>query len=229
MVWPASPVRVVNARDLRTSEAMRDTRHTKENTPPQPDSPKLPSDAEVMAAIQRGEAWAASALYDRLQVLVVRTLQKLLRQRHGDALEDLVQTTFERMIRFLSQRPIAGDCNLRGWSRVVATNVALDYLRRELSERRLFVDGDANLVEELGRPGEHSESSLDTRASLSRLKGCLAAMQPKYAETVLLHDVLGHELTEIADMMGVSVAAAQSRLVRGRKDLLKRAQRMRKP
>jgi RNA polymerase sigma-70 factor (ECF subfamily) len=188
----------------------------------------MPSDAEIMAGIQGGEAWAAGALYDRLNELVVRTLQKLLRQRHGDALEDLVQSTFERMIRFLSQRRLEGSCNLRGWSRVVATNVALDHLRREVSERRLFVDGDESW-EHLGKAAEQPESSLDARASLVRVKALLAAMQPKYAETVLLHDVLGHDLTEIADMMGVSVAATQSRLVRGRKDLLRRAARARKP
>jgi RNA polymerase sigma-70 factor (ECF subfamily) len=48
------------------------------------------------------------------------------------------------------------------------------------------------------------------------------ATKPERAEAVLLHDVLGHELTEIAQMTGVSVAAAQSRLVRGRKDVVNR-------
>jgi DNA-directed RNA polymerase specialized sigma24 family protein len=41
------------------------------------------------------------------------------------------------------------------------------------------------------------------------------------AEAVVLHDVLGHDLAEIARLTGVTVAAAQSRLVRGRKEVLK--------
>jgi hypothetical protein len=47
-------------------------------------------------------------------------------------------------------------------------------------------------------------------------------MKPDRAQAVFLHDVLGHELAEIAVMEDISVAAAQSRLVRGRKDLYKR-------
>jgi RNA polymerase sigma-70 factor (ECF subfamily) len=50
-------------------------------------------------------------------------------------------------------------------------------------------------------------------------------MTPERAETLLLHDMLGKELSEIAVLTGVSVAAAQSRLVRGRNELLERMKR----
>ena len=189
--------------------------------------PRVSTDAELIEALQRGEDWAATALYDRVQGPVVRTLARLLRQRQSAELEDLTQTTFERMIRFLTQRSLGGSCNLPGWSRAVATNVAIDFLRRDVSERRLFVPSES-CVEELRATDAPAEASLDSRTSLRRVQTIIAAMSPKYAETVVLHDVLGHDLAEIADMMGVTVAATQSRLVRGRKDLLRRAQREKK-
>jgi DNA-directed RNA polymerase specialized sigma24 family protein len=37
--------------------------------------------------------------------------------------------------------------------------------------------------------------------------------------------VLGHELAEVAVLTGASLSAAQSRLVRGRRELLERLQR----
>ena len=58
------------------------------------------------------------------------------------------------------------------------------------------------------------------RRRMENLRAALAVTKRERAEAVLLHDVLGHELTEIARMTGASIAATQSRLVRGRKDVV---------
>ncbi len=63
---------------------------------------------------------------------------------------------------------------------------------------------------------------MEARADVERLRGVLARMPASRVETLILHDVLGHSLDEIAKLTQVSAAAAQSRLVRGRKDLERR-------
>jgi DNA-directed RNA polymerase specialized sigma24 family protein len=54
---------------------------------------------------------------------------------------------------------------------------------------------------------------------VDRLRSLLASMSPEEAETVLLHDLWGHDLAEIARLAGVRVATAQSRLARARQRL----------
>jgi RNA polymerase sigma-70 factor, ECF subfamily len=180
----------------------------------------VPSDLEIVAGLHQGAEWAAEALYDRVHTAITRTLQRLLRFDRGE-LDDLVQASFERILRFLSERSLERACNLPAWSSAVAANVALDHLRRRTRERRLF-DTDCDHLEPRSHQ-ENPERTTELRASAQRLQGLLGRMKPHYAETLVLHDVLGHDLAEIAALTGASVAAAQSRLVRGRKELLRRA------
>lgn len=179
------------------------------------------TDDEIMAGLMQGEDWAAEALYDRVHVQVERTLRRLLRFQIAE-LDDLLQASFERIIRFLSTRTLLRGSNLAAWSSAVAANVALDFLRRRGSERRLFTQLGSSIDAVRGAEAG-PERNADARASVARLQGLLARLRPKHAEVVVLHDVLGHDLAEVAALTGVSVAAAQSRLVRGRKELLRRA------
>jgi DNA-directed RNA polymerase specialized sigma24 family protein len=49
------------------------------------------------------------------------------------------------------------------------------------------------------------------------------------AEAVVLHDIFGYSLAEIAALTGDSVAAVQSRLVRGRGEVLRLLGKEKKP
>lgn len=176
------------------------------------------TDQEIVTGLRQGEPWAADQLYERVHVSVQRTLRRILRYGDGE-LEDLMQESFERMLRVLAERPLGGACNLPGWAAAVTAHLALDRLRKRTREQRILrretapEDGDV-------RPSV--ERNLEARSKLSRVQGTLGRMRPQYAETLVLHDVLGHDLSEVAEITGVSVSAAQSRLVRGRRDFRRR-------
>jgi RNA polymerase sigma-70 factor (ECF subfamily) len=183
-----------------------------------------PSDAAILTGLERREPWAAEALFDRLESVVARSLYRVLQQRHSD-FEDLVQITFERIVRTLVERRFSAQCSLATWASAIATNVAIDSVRARIRERRVFGSEPLDIADRDASFRLCTTERMESRAEIQRLQQVLAQMNPGQAQAVYLHDVMGHDLTEIAEIAGTTVAAAQSRLVRGRKDFLRRAKR----
>lgn len=182
------------------------------------------SDASILRGLEQREAWAADALFTRVESAVERSLYRVLQQRSTD-FEDLVQVTFERIVRTLVERRFAAQCSLVTWASAIATNVAIDSVRAKMRERRIFGAEPLEVADRDASAKLSGTDRVETRADVKRLQQILAEMNPEQAQAVYLHDALGHDLVEIAAISGVSVAAAQSRLVRGRKDFLRRAKR----
>jgi RNA polymerase sigma-70 factor (ECF subfamily) len=102
----------------------------------------------------------------------------------------------------------------------VTCKVALGALRSRKSENKVFdrsPEGMSSIPASLD-PVDIDER-IGTRRAIEVVRAKLSELGPERAEALLLHDMLGCELSEIAVLAGVSVAAAQSRLVRGRHEL----------
>lgn len=192
-----------------------------------------PSDDEIIDALLRGDDRIASQLYDRIVGTVDRTLYRIFGRREHDH-DDLVQSTFEQIVTTLARQRFARACTLRTWASSVATHIGLNALRSRRRERRV-VDrahgGDFVTTTELHegsvappppRSRQGTDASLEAHFALERIRQHLIAMDPKKAEALFLHDALGHDLAEISVLTNASVAAAQSRLVRARKELMSR-------
>jgi RNA polymerase sigma-70 factor (ECF subfamily) len=178
-----------------------------------------PADDAFIDAFERGEPAACEELYDRLIGTVEGTLRRILgrRDRHYD---DLVQSSFEQIVRTLTAGRFARACSLKTWAASVTSHMAFNELRRRTRER-LVIGPSLEPSEEhaLPSPALNVEDTETIRQVLARIRWHLADMNEKRASTIFLHDVLGHDLAEIAVLEGVSVPAAQSRLFRGRKEL----------
>jgi RNA polymerase sigma-70 factor (ECF subfamily) len=197
--------------------------------PPSPSAPKSEAfldDEALIDAVLQGDVRKARPLHDRLISAIEPTLYRVLGKREPDH-DDLVQAALEQIVSTLRRGRFARGCSLTTWASAVAAHVAFNALRSRRSSRRVFDPIDLTCVVDegpsaaLGTVGD-AEHDIGVRARIRAAQGHLMSMNPDKAMVLVLHDVLGHELVEIAAMLGVSTAAAQSRLVRARREFMKR-------
>jgi RNA polymerase sigma-70 factor, ECF subfamily len=186
-------------------------------TAPVPAPPAL-DDSELLAALRRGDATAATALHDRLRPQVGRTVRRLLGSRDPD-LSDVVQQAMIEIVCTVGT--YRGDCSLDSWTSAVAAHVVYKHIRRRKTERRIFGRLDADLLADARSPSRTGREAM-VRSTLRRVLVHLDAVDDVKAWAFVLHDVCGYDLREIAQITGVSAAAAQTRLVRGRREVHER-------
>ena len=157
-----------------------------------------------------------------VQATVDTVVRRLVGSRDPEY-EDLVQSSLVNVIATMDRGQFRGDCPPGGWAAVIARNVAVDAIRARARERRVFQHGwDAAVADDRSRvvAEPNPERLTDIHLTLDRVNRALSGLGPKKARVVYLHDVLGYELGEVATMLGTTVAAAQSRLVRGRREIV---------
>lgn len=128
--------------------------------------------------------------------------------------EDIVQDTLARAYYALSEMETVPE--LRPWLFQIAHNRALDHLRRY--ERRMSESLDAvadHTLSSASDPEELLAREQATRAAISRF----VELVPAQRSAVILKDVLGHSLSELAQLMAISEPAAKAVLHRGRERL----------
>src|ERR1700676_2936140 len=126
--------------------------------------------------------------------------------------EDIVQ---DALMKALAALPSVGVIdNPEGWLFRIAHNTALDFLRRRSRGPMMQHDEALDMIAAPDSPDQDHEAATMSLRTFMRLP----ALQ---RSAVILKDVLGHSLEEIASITGVSQAAAKSALQRGRVSLRK--------
>jgi RNA polymerase sigma-70 factor, ECF subfamily len=179
------------------------------------------SDEEICRRLESGNTEAAEIVYERVANVVDAVLFRLLGPNDHER-EDLAQQAMERIIGTIVSGRYMRDCSLSSWATLITQHLAIDTMRSRTRDRRVFDRHVGTQTVELVPDGNRStEQIVETQRRANRLVRVLSSISTTHAEAVVLHDLLGHDLAEIARLTGVTVAAAQSRLVRGRRKAMR--------
>ena len=174
-------------------------------------------EAELIARCRRDERAAQDELYQRFRRQVAGNQYRVLGDRTD--LDDLVQEVF--VIAFRGLDRFRGDARLSTWLYRVCVNVALGRIRTR--KRRPAAVGvedldaanaDPSLVE---RP-EQPDRAMERRQDQERVYAALEQLAPKKRIVFYLHEIEGHDLTEIAYLVDSNAVTVRTRLFYARRE-----------
>jgi RNA polymerase sigma-70 factor, ECF subfamily len=169
--------------------------------------------AELVTAAQAGDRQAFDELVRRTYVEMY-TLAVRLTANEEDA-SDVVQEAYLRAWKGI--RRFRGDAQFTTWMYRITANAASTMTQRRRRQRVTHIDEVAEPVEM--RLEHQPEGAAESAAALEELSVAVSELPPKLRSIVVLKDVYGLSHEDIADELGISVAAAKVRLHRGRKKL----------
>jgi len=169
-------------------------------------------DHECVALYQRGNRDAFEELVRRYQDRVYRFILRMVGSRE-EALE-LTQDTLLKAFQNLRQwRP---EALFRTWLFQIASNTAIDNLRRRKHMEYLPIDVNDELVD----PGAGPERLLQLSQRCRNLEEALAKLPHDFRQTLLLREFEDMPYSEIALALGINEGTVKSRLARARAMLL---------
>lgn len=137
--------------------------------------------------------------------------------RRADA-DDLSQEAIARAIE--RSEDLADDASAEGWLFRIATTVCLDHLRSAGRVRRATELVDPVAFDDLAVASGGPEATLLLREDVRlAIVAALQHLPPKQRAAVLLHDVCGVPLAEVAGTLGTNANAAKATLHRAREEL----------
>lgn len=142
------------------------------------------------------------------RVILLRTLQRMV-NNHSTA-EDLLQETYLRVTRALSERPID---HLEPFVYQTARNLALDHLRsRRVQARTLQEDVPLEILQSVAAPISTPEDATQAEQLLEHLSISLGQLSARQQQIFILSRLHGCSYQEIADQLDVSLSTVQKEL-----------------
>ncbi len=187
---------------------------------------KNSEEAALVRRIQARDDLAFREIVDRYQAKIFSIIYGILRN-HNDA-EDIAQQVFSKV--YFSIGSFDFRSSLLTWIYKITVNECYDYLRkkrvRKLVYESDFSEEDAQRMEASDPaidPAPAADTKLAQRDLVTKL---LERVSAEDRSLILLKEVEGHSVEELAAMTGLNENTIKVKLFRTRQKLLKAAQRL---
>lgn len=175
------------------------------------------SDARLLAAAMSGHSVAFGELFNRYKRRIFHLAQRIMRN-HEDA-EDVVQEAFQ--LAFVHLHDFKGGSRFSTWLSRIAINVALMKLRKKSRKAETSIDEHSE-SEDMSFRNAVTDSALNPEQDCLReerarmLREALAELRPNARRVLEQYELEGRSMKEIAEGLGISVAAVKARIFHAR-------------
>jgi RNA polymerase sigma-70 factor (ECF subfamily) len=187
---------------------------------------KNSEEAVLVRRVQARDDLAFREIVERYQSKVFSIIYGILRN-HNDA-EDIAQQVFSKV--YFSIRSFDFRSSLLTWIYKITVNECYDYLRKKRVRKLVY---ESDFSEEDAKRMEASDPAIDPSAPADKrlaqrdlVTKLLAKVSSEDRSLILLKEVEGHSVEELAAMTGLNENTIKVKLFRTRQKLLKAAQRL---
>ena len=169
------------------------------------------ADEQLMIAYRDGEAAAFETLYARHKGPLFRFVLRSVKAR-GEA-EELFHDVWLRVIE--ARERYTPSARFTTWLYTIAHNRVVDHWRRrglKLTSLDASDDPDDPPFEPAAAPQDEPQRRAELNEQLRQLGAALQALPPAQREVFLLREEAGLTMPEIAEVAGIDLEAAKSRL-----------------
>ncbi len=166
--------------------------------------PIVPSDADLMAALERRELDALAALYDRHGRLAYTLAYRILGEPEAaeDVVHDAYIAAWKGVAGYRSERG-----SVRGWLMSIVHHRSIDLLRRKTAFRPAPLEEAAERASE-----DDTAAQAEQNVTNAGMRRALEQLPPAQRKTIELAYFGGYTHAEMADLMGVPLGTVKGRM-----------------
>jgi RNA polymerase sigma-70 factor (ECF subfamily) len=190
------------------------TKLNNEDVTKQTNTATPPSDEELIARFQQGDAYAFDLLVKRYKDPLLNFIYRFI----GDLVEaeDIVQETFYRV--FKNKHYYKEVAKFSTWIYTIAGNLAKTELRRRKRRKVFSIHKETSTDKEFELPDLKAdpEKEVNTIVTEKLIQKAISSLPKKFRQVIILRDIQGFSYEEISSIIKVPLGTVKSRVNRAR-------------